>query len=159
MERRPNAAIGAITLSTEPRSESGHAIATMSLDPHGTTLTNKLTDPVVAARRWLDLPDRGGLLDPSLRDRALRAMDVAAVHMELLDGFAAQLATQLSETGAMDPELVAIADEHAETIEAFSLRLRMLLDPEAIAVDANDRLDRGLEAAIDGGLLALVDAL
>jgi hypothetical protein len=116
-------------------------------------------DPIVAARRWLEHPERGGRLHPVLRERAGQAVSVAEEHVRRLDEYAARLTTEFEASGTMNTELLAMADDHAMTLEAFSTRLRLLLDPDVVVPDASDRIERGLDASRRGGLGALVDAL
>lgn len=116
-------------------------------------------DPIVAARRWLEHPERGGRLHPVLRERASSAVEVAEAHVLRLDECASRLAAEFEAHGTMNPELVAMVNDHAETLERFSTRLRTLIDPDVVVVDAADRIERGLAAAGSGGLDALADAL
>ena len=158
-----HAAIGAWTLTSSwirPTTGDGDAAATISLEGTSTVAAAIPADPVTAARRWLADPARTAALDPEVRDRAERAIDVVAEHLDLLKQLAAELAVAVETEAGVDPVRIAHADELATSITGFSERLRVLLDPEQPAPDAADRLERGLAAAAaGGGLGALVDCL
>jgi hypothetical protein len=162
MQRRLHAALGATTLTTgwlasAPRpvdaKRSFELVGTMS-GPAAAT-----PDPVTAARRWLADPTRGSGLDPVVRSRAEQAIDIAETHMRALDELARELSLQVDMEGGADPSRIAHLDQMATELTAFSDRLRALLDPKHVAVDAAERLEQGLDAASSGGLRALVESL
>lgn len=161
MHRRDPAVIGAWTLG-----QGWHASAvdsTRSIELVGgtwnSTTTSWANDPIEAARRWLSDPRRAERLSPELSERAARAIDVAEQHFRRLNTHAIELASEFEHRGEADPIRLAHVDDMATVLQQFSDRLRMLLDPEQVAPDAYDRLNRGLTASLGTDLRALVDAL
>ncbi len=162
-QQQRHAAIGAWTLTSSwvrPTSGNGDAAATISLEGSTSVAASLPADPVKAARRWLSDPEKSSRIDPGVRARALRAVDVAEQHLALLTELAAEFARAIDTDAAIDASRIAQADELATAMAGFSERLRTLLDVEHPVPDAAERLDRGLEAVeTGGGLAALVACL
>jgi hypothetical protein len=161
MQQTMQAAIGALALnSTEqpPGAEAPLSI-TLSGSAAGGLSAGGTANPIAAARAWLTNPDRVRALPTSLLIRASSSVDVAEAHMHVLDELATAVAAELRTVGTVETARLAQVDSMLDVLNAFSSRLRELLDPEAPAPNADERLQAGLVAARDGGLPALVAAL
>lgn len=117
--------------------------------------------PIEAARGWLADPARRAKLGPALVARAEASVLVAERYFLEID----QLANELAATAIADGSGDVPADD-LDRIDAmvsvltnYGVRLRELIDPDAPAPDANERLGSALAASRVGGLPALVEAL
>jgi hypothetical protein len=118
-------------------------------------------DPLEAARTWLMDPEHSRSVPEDVRDRAVESLDVAAVHLHQLDVLAGEVAREANDAGDVDPLRLDQVDAMAALVRTYSEKLRELLDPATLEAEhASERLDRGLDAARNGGGLgALVAAL